>query len=229
MKDLWDTYYVLIIILGVGTILSFVWIYFFNKNKLNLKWWGAIISVVAAVLVGVLALRFFALLESGFDVNKSGRLSFFGGIFVLPLFAFVFSKIAKIKMGDVLDAFTVVLIILSFGRISCIVTGCCYGKYIGTSDIRYPTREIELVYDSIALIAFIILNLKKALKGKLYFIHLMGYGFLRFVIEFMRHSDNDSVLHIGHGWAILSFLIGLGFLIYLTVSEKSKLEADRKK
>ena len=106
--------WLLLTILGAGAILSILWIYLFNKDELNLPLWQAIIAVVSATILGVLALRFFALLEGGFDSSKAGQLSYFGGIFVLPLFAFIFSKIKKIPMTTVLDVFTVVLIILSF-------------------------------------------------------------------------------------------------------------------
>ena len=131
-------------------------------------------------------------------------------------------------MSVVLDVFTVVLVILSFGRINCLVTGCCYGNYIGNSDIRYPTREIELVYDGLFLVLAIVLNLKNKFTGKVYYLHLAGYGFLRFIIEFMRHAETTSVFHIGHAWAILSLLIGVGMIIYLIILEKNPPQLKKK-
>lgn len=229
MSLFFEQNYILIIILGVGTILSYIWVYFFNKEKLQLNWWQALLAVLSATAIGVLALHFFALMESGFDFNQISNLSFFGGIFVTPLFAFVLSKIKKIPVGTILDVFTVMLVILAFGRINCLINGCCYGNYIGDSDIRYPTREIEIGYDVIFLGIAIFLNMKNLMKGKVYFLYLMSYGLLRFIIEFMRHTDTLSVFHIGHTWALLSLLAGTGLFIYLTIKEKNESAKTKKK
>ena len=160
-------------------------------------------------------------MESGFDVDKFGSMSLFGGVLLMPVFYFIYAKTKKIPFGDVFDVFVISLIsTLMFARINCIIFGCCLGKSINYSEVRYPTRELEIGFYVILLIVLILFTFKKILTGKLYLIYLISYGAFRFIIEFMRESDSDTVFHVAHVWSLLSIGIGIGLIIYLSKRKK---------
>lgn len=215
MVEFFKNYYVLFSLLVGATIVSFIWL-FLNRDKMNAKWWEVLIVAILHTLVGVGFVKFFALMEAGFDANKAGNMSMFGGIFFMPLFYFVYAKIKKLPIGLVFDIFTISLVsTLFFARINCLIKGCCYGININYTEYRYPTRETELVYDLIFIGLAIFLIYKGKISGKIFVLYLISYGFVRFVTEWFRYSESTSPFHIGHVWSMLSFIIGIALLIYL--------------
>ena len=94
----------------------------------------------------------------------------------------------------------------AFGRIGCYCAGCCYGmEYHGPGAIVFPEGSfapagVELfpvqLTESLCLflIAFVMMFLKK--KGKsehLIEIYLIGYGIVRFILEFLRNDAYRGV------------------------------------
>ena len=79
---------------------------------------------------------------------------------------------------------------------------------IGNTNCRVPTRALELLF----YLIFIIITADKIYKNKtsgyVYPIYMLSYGVFRFIIEFMRESDANSALHIGHIWSIISISVG---------------------
>lgn len=221
MKTFIDAYGILFCLFVGSTALSFVWLVVFNREKLQAKWWELLIAAFAATITGFLGSLIFGYIESG--LKGFGPISLFGGVFVVPLFCLVFGKIKKIPFGTALDVFTIVLVVSAmFARINCFIHGCCYGKEIGYTEFRYPTRELEIGFDVIFIGISIFLILKNKTPNKVYFIYLISYGTFRFVIEFFRHSDNQSVFHNGHIWSFLSLLIGISVLIIQHYLNKQK-------
>ena len=213
MLDFLKSYYFLIIILTIATIISFLWLLIFNLEKLHAKIWELAIVSITHTVFGVICVRFFALLEAGFVMEKAGTLSMFGGIFFMPLFYLVYSKIKKLRFLDVLDIFTISLVeTLLLARINCFFSGCCLGKQINY-EMRYPTREIELVYDLVFITIALFFIFKGKFKNKIYFFYLLSYGIMRFVIEFMRESNSGSIMHIAHVWSLISIIFSIGYLI----------------
>ena len=223
MEEFLKQWLFLIILLTIATALSFVWLFVFNKSKLHAKWWEILIVSILHTLIGVGCVKFFALLEAGFDISKAGSMSMFGGIFFMPLFYIIYAKIKKLPILLVIDIFAVSLVTtLLLARINCLHAGCCLGKTINY-DLRYPTREIEIGYDAIIIALSIFFLLKGYFINKIFFIYLASYGILRFVIEFMRESTSNSLFHIGHVWAIISIILGTIALILINRFQRQKL------
>ena len=230
MKAFWETYHVLIVILTIATALCFVWLFVFNRKKLNASWWEILIVCLLHTLVGVGFVKFFALLEAGFVASKAGNMSMFGGIFFMPIFYYVYAKIKKLPVGLVFDIFTVSLVItLMLARINCLFMGCCTGRIIGYTEKRYATREAELVYDALFLGLAIYCIFKNKFANKIYLIYLSSYGLFRFICEIFRESISGTVFHIAHVWAGLSILIGVTLLIVMNYLEKEKQRNAPKK
>ena len=223
MKTFWENHHTLIIILSIATALSFVWLFVFNRKKLNASWWEILIVCLLHTIIGVGFVKFFALMEAGFKSSKAGNMSMFGGIFFMPIFYYVYAKIKKLPVGLVFDIFAVSLVVtLLLARINCLFAGCCYGRFIGNTDKRYATREAELAYDALFLGLAIYCIIKEKFTGKIYLFYLASYGLFRLICETFRDSESGEVFHIGHAWALISLVVGVALLIIINYLNKEK-------
>ena len=112
----------------------------------------------------------------------------------------------------------------TFGRIGNFINGELYGKITSmpwgmyfpldfTHRLRHPSQLYEAFFEGIVL--FIILwsiRKKGYFEGFLLALYLIGYGLIRFIIEFFREPDTQ----IGLIWGILSMGQILCILMVLT-------------
>ncbi len=210
-------------LLAIGTGYTFFWLER-NKSKLKIKTWVAVLLAVLHTVMGVMCVKVFAVMET-LDFSKAGSMSLFGGIFFLPLFYWTGAKLFKRKTSIVFDVFTTCMIFtLLCARINCIISGCCLGAYIpGMNGVRFPTREIEIVFYIGLLIYFWRKENTPKPDGINYPIYMITYGVFRFIIQWFRHSEGAIPLQMGHLWAILSFIVG--FAIY---AEIKKIKTKKK-
>lgn len=225
MPSFIKTNYILIIILTISTVLSFLWLFLFNKEKLKAKTWEIVLVSILHTLFGVGFVKFFAIIEAGFNADEAGAMSLYGGIFFMPILYFAYAKIKKLPVGLVFDIFAVCLVgTLFLARINCLFMGCCLGAFIDKGyTIRFPSREMELVVNSLFVAFAVFANLKDKFNAKIFPFYLVYYGFFRFIIEFFRESDAaDGPFHIAHVWSIISFFVGLLILGIQWVLEKKE-------
>ena len=186
----------------------------------------ALILSVLHTVIGVLCVKGFAFLESG---DGSG-MSLYGAVFFLPVIYVIAAKLLKRRVADVFDIFTIcVICTLLCARFNCILSGCCLGKMIpGSESIRWPTRELEILF---YLVLFLCLRkkvCKKKYVGQMYPIYMMAYGVFRFIVEFFRESEHDfGWFHISHLWSLIAVAVGAGF--YMSISRKTKDSMKRGK
>lgn len=217
------SHWFLIMMLAIATVLVFVWLFVFNRKRLNAKWWEILIVALIHVLYGVGTVVFWALLEAGFDTTKAGNMSMFGGVFLMPVMYIVYAKIKKLPAGLVFDVFAIALIATLFcARCNCLYAGCCKGIEIGSTGYLYPTREAELLFYAIFMIVIIPWILRDRSKGRVYPIYLLSYGLARFLIESFRESSAAGFLHMGHIWAMVSVVVGVGFIVARVIINKRK-------
>lgn len=200
------------IILSVGIIYNFCWLYECRKRlefRQSTIW---LISVLHTV-VGVMFVKFFALLEAGFNSEIAGNMSLYGGIFFMPAFYLVLIKVTGKNSADIFDIFTICMIFtLLCARMNCIFSGCCMGKCIvegGT--FKWPTRELEILYYVVLIFVLKRKIFKQGTRGTLYPIYMISYGVFRFVIEWFREADSNFiyVFHKAHIWSLISICVGL--------------------
>lgn len=214
----WLTDHALILLLGCGTLFNVYWLHR-CRERLHLRWPSVLLLSVLHTVLGVLSVKVFALFETG----NFSNMSLFGGVFFMPLFYWGVAKLAKQKAADVFDVFTICLVFtLMCARLNCIISGCCLGAYIpieGLTHLRFPTRELELLFYVILLSQLWRKVLSGSARGMIYPIYMISYGIFRFVTETLRFSDRtDSILHVSHLWALLS--LGIGISIYGELQEK---------
>jgi len=217
-------------LLGIAAIFTFVWLFTFRK-RLRIKWYAVLIISVLHIVFGVLFVKLFAFLESPGTVYDGG-MSLYGAVFFMPVLYFITAKIFKRDTRVVFDLITVPLIFtLACARVNCLIAGCCKGEvisFIHSHEVRWPTRQAELVYYAIFLTFAIIGVIKDRTKGTLYPVYLMSYGLFRFLIEWFRVSAHKfGVFHISHLWSIIAFLIGISF--YFEMKKNRTLKKKRSK
>lgn len=222
----WLSDHALILLLGCGTLFNVYWLHR-CRERLHLRWLSVLLLSVLHTVLGVLSVKVFALFETG----NFSNMSLFGGVFFMPLFYWGVAKLAKQKTADVFDVFTICLVFtLMCARLNCMISGCCLGAHIpieGLTHLRFPTRELELLFYVILLSRLWRKVLSGSARGMIYPIYMISYGIFRFVTETLRFSDRtDSILHVSHLWAMLS--LGIGISIYGELRKKEKKTGGRR-
>lgn len=222
----WLSDHALILLLGCGTLFNVYWLHR-CRERLHLRWLSVLLLSVLHTVLGVLSVKVFALFETG----NFSNMSLFGGVFFMPLFYWGVAKLAKQKAADVFDVFTICLVFtLMCARLNCMISGCCLGAHIpieGLTHLRFPTRELELLFYILLLSRLWRKVLSGSARGMIYPIYMISYGIFRFVTETLRFSDRtDSILHVSHLWALLS--LGIGISIYGELQKKEKKTGGRR-
>lgn len=219
----WLSSHSLLLLLSAGTLFSFLWIMQF-RERLAMRWYAALPIAIVHTLVGVVCVKAFAFMETGFNPDSLGNMSLFGGVFFMPLIYLAGAKLTKRKAADVCDVFTGCMIItVMCARVNCILTGCCGGWLLpGAETLRWPTREAELLFYIILLVMLGRRILKNKTNGTAYPIYMIAYGIFRFIIEWFRLANSPlGFIHMGHIWALASLLLGYSIYAEQTMKKKS--------
>lgn len=216
----------LALLLGAGTIFTFIWLCCF-RDRLKMKWYAALPVSILHTVCGVLSVKAFAIIEGFGDLSVVGNMSLFGGIFFMPIFYYLGAKLAKRKAADIFDVFTICMIFtVMCARINCIFSGCCGGKVIpfaAFEGLHWPTREMEVIFYIILLIILGRKVLKEEERGSIYPIYMISYGIFRFIIESLRTANSPlGYIHLAHIWALIT--LGLGLSIYSEMKSRKKKE-----
>lgn len=206
----WIKGHTLIVLLIIAAVFTFDWLIQCRK-QLRIKWYAALLLTILHVAYGVMSVKLFALAEAGFNAEKAGNLSLFGAIFLMPLAYYLGAKLFRRSVSTVFDVFTIPLVLTLFcARINCTITGCCLGKIIPGTQMRWPTREAELLFYAVFLAFVISRSLKGSGKGRIYPLFMVAYGAFRAVIECFRENDAyPGLFHLSHLWAFITLALGI--------------------
>lgn len=128
----------------------------------------------------------------------NGGLGIYGALIAGGIFIFLYSLISKISFISILDSITPILpLCQAIGRI---------GNFVNK---EIPTWWIEA---SLNIILFFIINSKKLKNYSPTSLYLIGYGLIRFFIEFLR-NDTWTINHLKIAQIISIFSILLGLFI----------------
>lgn len=209
-----DLYTIFLCVGIIGAILSFR----FLSDKLNLYWKlqnFVVIVAFASIVVGYLSAVLF---QAFYDIESRGRFiidaqtgaTFYGGLiggaacfiaFYFGVGHFIFRggehKKSFFWVADIAAAS--IAIAHGFGRIGCLMAGCCHGRIcdewcavympaIGAKAVPIQLYEALFLF---ALFAFFVYRVvkKKSCNLPLY---MALYGAWRFVIEYFRSDDRGS-------------------------------------
>ena len=153
--------------------------------------------------------------SNGITFTGISGMSYHGGLIGAILAPWLYARKAKLDWWDLVDLYQPVIPLgYTFGRLGNFINGELYGRVttsaIGmyfplapTKELRHPSQLYEAFFEGIFLFAVLWSIRKiKTPKGAMLPLYLIGYGTVRFFIEFYREPD----AHIG--FVFLSFSMG---------------------
>lgn len=169
-----------------------------------------------------------------------GGMSFHGGFLGVVLATIMFCRKQNINLLGFADQIAIVSPMgLFFGRIANFINGELWG---GESDLpwamQFPTggdvyRHPSQIYEALGegLILFIILNWlyhktdAKKHPGIITGVFFIGYGFARYLVEFVREPDAHlgrfgDIITMGQILSLPMLIVGMGFILYATRKKK---------
>lgn len=156
------------------------------------------------------------------NMTLLGGYVFYGGLLGALGGAWLFSKIKKYYVSDVMD-FVVPAFVLfhAFGRIGCFMSGCCYGFQLheqfvlGGMHLNY--FPLQLVESAFEFVMFFVLS--KVSDGKKLKVYLLSYSIFRFLNEFFR---GDTVRGVWFGISTSQIIAIIIICVEAVVSVKAK-------
>jgi phosphatidylglycerol---prolipoprotein diacylglyceryl transferase len=168
-------------------------------------------------------------------IGRSG-LVFYGGLIGASLGTILYcwkNKLPLWKIGDIMSPS--IALGHAFGRIGCLMTGCCYGRACDLPwAIHFPSGGIApsgvglhptQIYESILNFLFFgfltWLYRRKKFDGQIFSIYLIGYAILRGTVEYFRGDYKPEqyvggVISPGQGVSIAMFAIGITLWFWLS-------------
>ncbi|MDD4816522.1 MAG: prolipoprotein diacylglyceryl transferase [Victivallaceae bacterium] len=146
-----------------------------------------------------------------FRIDQGG-LVFYGGFFLAAALVVLYSRRNKLSMIAVLDVMAPALAIgHAIARIGCFLQGCCYGAVTQCAlGVHFPkeagisggaaVHPVQLYESALNLLLGIVLFMlvRRARRGVAFSAYIIGYGTLRFLLEFLRGDAERGV------WGIFS-------------------------
>jgi len=182
---------------------------------------------------------------SPFDINNGLRyvgiygMSYHGALMGIIAASLIFCRKYKLNFWLLADLFVpAVPLGYAFGRLGNFINGELYGRVTtvpwgmyfpldSSHQLRHPSQLYEALFEGIFL--FIILwNLRKKIRipGGLFSLYLIGYGVIRFFLEFFRQPDQQLGFVVGYltMGQILCLIMTVGGLILLIRQFKFSLD-----
>jgi len=146
----------------------------------------------------------------------------------------------KMKKWNLINMFDLVIPSLplaqGFGRIGCLLAGCCYGKetssllsikftnsfYAPNAVALIPTEIYSSIFDFLLAIFLLWYSRKERKKGRIFALYLIIYSIGRFIIEFFRGDPRGNVGFLSSAQFISIFIVLIGFFIFFYDWNKGK-------
>jgi phosphatidylglycerol:prolipoprotein diacylglycerol transferase len=142
---------------------------------------------------------------------QNGGLVFYGGLIGAAIAGTIFVNWKKLPWFKTADALAPSIALGSvFGRLGCLMTGCCYGKSCDLPwAIHFPAEHEShglpvhptQLYDSFANLLLYLglawLYRRKKFDGQVFAVFLIGYAILRSTVELFRGDYGAGEMHAG--------------------------------
>ncbi len=209
-----------------GIIFS-VAFYMITAKRYQHKWYISLLLGFIMIILETFSAKIMFLIENPTSIKSgiswSGGYSLFGVFFFTPIFLLLIFWVLKLDKLEQMDFLVPgILLELSFYRIGCMCTGCCYGIEVGwgitngTTEGLFPVQPLEACLDFTAFIVIVLLIRKNKLRrGEAFYITYLSYGVIRFVMEFLRERTNVvGALATSHFYALAIMIFGIVMFVY---------------
>jgi len=179
---------------------------------------------------------------NGFKFVGISGMSFHGGLLGAVLAGAMFCHIRQIRFWDLIDLFIPCAPLgYTFGRIGNFINGelwgrttdVAWGMYFpldATHKLRHPSQLYEAFFEGVVLFVVLwALRKKRPFEGAFLAYYLIGYGAVRFFIEYVREPDAHLGLYFGlitMGQILCLAMILAGVALYFLL--RLKAAASRK-
>ena len=180
-----------------------------NAKLYNFTLICALCSIVSGFVFSVLFQAIYNIKDRGaFIIDGETGATFAGGLtggaatFLFVYFIFGKKYESKKYTRDVIDcAACAIPSAHAFGRIGCLMGGCCYGKPTDSPigiymvNLGYKVVPVQL-FEAIFLFALATVLIILLFKGKKHImeLYMLSYGVFRFIIEFFRDDERGTLL-----------------------------------
>jgi phosphatidylglycerol:prolipoprotein diacylglycerol transferase len=154
----------------------------------------------------------------------NGGLVYYGGLIGATLACVWYIRVKKLRLWKVADVLAPSIALgYVFGRIGCLLNGCCYGRACSLpwaihfpagnplSPPTYPVHPTQ-IYDSLLNLglyaALAWLYSRKKFDGQVFAVYLAGYALLRSFVEMFRGDYPEHQHYLG-GWATPAHLVSM--------------------
>lgn len=198
-----------------------------KESVFSLVIWCAVGGMLSAKLLYIITKLPEIINDPSILWNVQNGFVVYGGIIGGIFAGFLFSKHTKQNFLKVFDlAMPSVALGQAFGRIGCLLAGCCYGKettskfhivfhdsHFAPNNIQLiPTQIISSVLDFLNFAILIFLSKKCKGDGQVAALYLIFYSIGRFILEYFRgdlERGNVGVLSTSQFIAIFIEIIGI--------------------
>ena len=176
--------------------------------------------------------------SNGVTFTGISGMSYHGGLIGIILVAWLYIRKAKLDWWSVVDLYLPAIPLgYTFGRLGNFINGELFGRVTTSSigmyfpmaakgELRHPSQLYEAFFEGIFLFAVLWSIRKfKIPKGAMLALYLIGYGTVRFFIEYFREPD----AHIGFvflsfsmGQILCSLMIAGGIVLYFYLQRREK-------
>lgn len=245
-KEFAPTLYGIFLSIGLLACLAVYKIYTdYRKIDIDVQDFG-FITAILSIAIGFLCA---ACYQSVYNYIETGEWSFgaitvmgglIGGAAAFLLIYFVGGKyyFKGKKKGIHVKEFNKILLVApvciaiahSFGRIGCLMAGCCHGKEVAgpssggilmNGTYYIPTQLYEAIFLLILFVALSVMYFKR--MNFTHVVYLISYGIWRFVIEYFRDDSRGSFIPgmtPSQFQSIIFVLAGIAILIYMKRTKK---------
>ena len=176
--------------------------------------------------------------SNGVTFTGISGMSYHGGLIGVILVGWLYIRTAKLDWWSVVDLYIPAIPLgYTFGRLGNFINGELFGRATTSSigmyfpmakagELRHPSQLYEAFFEGIILFAILwgIRKIKMP-KGAMLALYLIGYGTVRFFIEYFREPD----AHIGFvffsfsmGQILCSLMITAGIILYFYLKKQRK-------
>lgn len=183
--------------------------------------------------------------SNGFQFTGITGMSFHGGLICIILFVWLYVRKNNLRFSEMADLFVPAIPLgYTFGRIGNFINGELYGRVTtapigmlfpqaGDRQLRHPSQLYEAFFEGIVLFVLLwTLRSKIRTRGAMLAIFLIGYGTVRFFIEFFRQPDAHLgfvLLSFSMGQLLCLIMVAAGILLYSYLARHSAPVSEKRK